>query len=61
MQTKPTKQPYQPPRLDIYTYEVERGFQETEYKTTQIDNVSEIQSQTQDGSGTFENYTGEWF
>lgn len=58
MQDIKTKQPYLPPRLDLYLYEVEHGFQGSP-TATQLDNISETQEQTE--FGTYENYTGEWF
>ena len=58
METLQRRKPYQPPELRLYHYEVEHGFDES-YRVTQIDNVSEIQSQTE--GDNYENYHGEWF
>lgn len=60
------KEPYAPPLLDIYQYEVEHGFAESPQATTMGETFSEINDQSEmnpnDGLGhAGENYHGEWY
>lgn len=52
--------PYESPELDIYEYEVERGFATSPDATTQGETFSEINDNGGLGDAG-ENYHGEWF
>lgn len=54
------KLPYEPPELDIYEYEVERGFAQSPEATAKYETFSEI-TDAGVGGQTGENYHGEWF
>lgn len=53
------KLPYLPPELDIYEYEVERGFAQSLPAATQADKWSEINDRSEIAHAG-ENQTGEW-
>lgn len=55
------KMPYEKPLLEVFEYEVERGFAASpQNRIASSETVSELQDNTI-GGGQGENYHGEWF